>query len=186
MTSQAALIPLPAIRKCTRCKEILPLAEFYNCKSGRDGLNAWCKKCFQAGVLRYAKTPKGRQVRNKTNARNRRKPYGRALALWHATRTRAEASGIEFTITVDWVRERVVRGYCELSGIKFDFSAAGTKSRGLPYSPSIDKVDSYRGYTPDNCRVICWAFNCAFGHWGEDVFVRMFKEYLIHKQGIHQ
>lgn len=181
MAIQATLIPLPAVRKCTKCKAILPLAEFYNNKTGRDGLSAWCKECFQKAVLQYAKTPKGRAVRNKTNANTRRKPYGRALMLWHAARTRAQKNGLEFTITVEWVRERVMAGRCELSGLPFDFSVIGKKSNGKPYSPSIDKKDAFRGYTPDNCRVICWAFNVAFGHWGEEVFIRMFQAYLAHK-----
>jgi hypothetical protein len=181
MAFQAALIPLPAIRKCTKCKETFSLSEFYNNKTGRDGLNAWCKKCVQACILRYAKTPKGRAVRNKTNKNTRRKPYGRALVLWHAARVRAHKNALDFTLTVEWVREKVMAGHCELSGIPFDFSEIGKKSNAKPYSPSIDKINSHRGYTPDNCRVICWALNSAFGHWGEEEFVKIFTSYLNYK-----
>ena len=181
MALQATLIPLPAVRKCTKCKNILPLAEFYKHTTGRDGLNAWCKPCFKQLVLKYAATPKGRKVRNKTNARNRLKVNGRVLALWHAARARAESRNLEFTLTKQWVLERLQRGVCEISGEKFDYSAPGRKASSNPYAPSIDKIDANRGYTPDNCRVICWAFNMAFGYWGEATFLTLFKAYLAHK-----
>jgi len=158
------------------------LTGFFKNKGKPLGLSSWCKKCCQAAVLKYAKTPKGLRVRNKTNANNRRKPFGRALAMWHGARTRAQKNGLEFTLTVEWARERVLHGRCELSGIPFDFSEIGKKSNAKPYSPSIDKINAHRGYTPDNCRVICWALNSAFGHWGEEEFVKIFNTYLKHKE----
>ncbi|KKM65656.1 hypothetical protein LCGC14_1489090 [marine sediment metagenome] len=33
-----------------------------------------------------------------------------------------------------------------------------------------NEQNSSKGYTEDNCRVILWALNAAFGSWGEAVF----------------
>jgi hypothetical protein len=59
-------------------------------------------------------------------------------------------------------------GMCELSGIPF----AGGKinnSRARPFFPSIDRINSCKGYTKDNVRFVCCAVNLALNDFGEDV-----------------
>ena len=34
-------------KKCTKCKEVKSLDEFYNSKGGKDGRSTWCKSCFK-------------------------------------------------------------------------------------------------------------------------------------------
>jgi hypothetical protein len=36
--------------------------------------------------------------------------------------------------------------------------------------PSIDRIDSSKGYTPDNCRVVLWIINQAKNDISEDDF----------------
>ncbi len=72
---------------------------------------------------------------------------------------------MDFDLTKDWIQSRL-EGVCELSGMPFDFLAA---PRDI-FTPSIDRVNSELGYTQDNCRVIVWALNAAFGTWGEAAF----------------
>lgn len=35
-------------KTCTKCKQELPVIEFYNCKQTRDKLQSWCKACVKA------------------------------------------------------------------------------------------------------------------------------------------
>lgn len=37
-----------------------------------------------------------------------------------------------------------------------------------PQSPSIDRRDNNKGYTEDNCRVVCYWYNMAKGPWEEE------------------
>lgn len=85
------------------------------------------------------------------------KPENRADRIYRACRARAEKKGIEFALTVEWIAERIRAGVCEATGLPIRLDGVG---RG-PWSPSVDRVDSTKGYTPDNCQVTVWAFNAA-------------------------
>ena len=67
--------------------------------------------------------------------------------LFDTARKRARANGAEFSITVDDV---VVPEFCPLLGIKL---APGDGVAG-PCSPSLDRIDSDKGYIPGNVWVL--------------------------------
>jgi hypothetical protein len=73
---------------------------------------------------------------------------------------RSKKKGLECTLTREWVIERITQGCCEVTGIRF------VKGKGYgpsSYSATIDRIDPVKGYTPDNCRMVIWAFNCFKG-----------------------
>ena len=76
------------------------------------------------------------------------------LALVSYARKRARKKGLEFSLTKEWALDRWT-GCCEITGIKFEKGAAG----GENFSASIDRKDSRKGYTPDNCRFIAKGIN---------------------------
>lgn len=63
-------------------------------------------------------------------------------------------------------------GRCEITGIRFGFYEGSIGGR-RPWSPSLDRIDSSKGYTPDNCRLVCTCVNLAMSEWPDDVFLRM-------------
>jgi hypothetical protein len=63
-----------------------------------------------------------------------------------AARTRARKLGREFSITAADIR---VPEFCPILGIRLE-KRPGAHSG----SPSLDRIDSARGYTPDNIQVI--------------------------------
>lgn len=71
-------------------------------------------------------------------------------------------------LTLDLLRHMAERsgGRCEVSGMPFYF---GSEPRH-PQQPSIDRIDSTRGYEPDNVRLVCLAVNYCMSQWGESVF----------------
>lgn len=88
--------------------------------------------------------------------------------LLQSAKRRSKKHNIECTITVEWIQERLDRGVCEATGIRFIIE--GGKGHGTnPNAPSVDRRDSTLGYTPENTRVVILAFNMACGTWGEDV-----------------
>ena len=72
---------------------------------------------------------------------------------------------MECTLTVEWIEQRLLQGVCEVTGIAFEM-----KGDRRPFMPSIDRIDSGKGYTPDNCRVVLWIINAAKQALPEDDF----------------
>lgn len=91
---------------------------------------------------------------------------------------RAKAKGWEFDLTISWINAKMAAGVCELSGLPF--TPRGKKG---PCAPSLDRRDSSKGYTQDNCRVIAWALNAAFNDWGEQAAREVWAAYLTRNPG---
>jgi hypothetical protein len=72
---------------------------------------------------------------------------------------------MECTLTVEWIEQRLLQGVCEVTGIAFVIGS--TKH---PFLPSVDRIDSDKGYTPDNCRIVLWIINAAKQALPEDDF----------------
>jgi hypothetical protein len=69
-------------------------------------------------------------------------------------------------------------GRCEVSGMKLHTVWQGKRH---PMAPSIDRIDSTKGYVRGNCRVVCYAVNVAMLHWGEDVFGQIATGWVLNK-----
>jgi len=99
----------------------------------------------------------------------------RAQCLGANARTRSRNRGITFTLdsSVSDIQRRIDLGVCEITGTPFDLSP------GRKYnSPSLDRINSKRGYEHDNVRVVCHAMNAAMGDWGEEKVFSMFSNWL--------
>ena len=62
----------------------------------------------------------------------------------------SSGKNIEFSLTpfnIDWPQ------YCPVLGLRLDYFRKGRGSH-YDYSPSLDRVDPAKGYTPENTRVI--------------------------------
>lgn len=92
--------------------------------------------------------------------------------MYQRAKDRARRRELPFTLSferfVDVLRR--CNGYCEVSGIAFDFH---DQARIAPFAPSLDRVEAARGYTNGNIRIVCNCVNAALGNWGEDVFWKM-------------
>jgi hypothetical protein len=40
-----------------------------------------------------------------------------------------------------------------------------------PYGPSLDRINSQKGYVRGNVRLVCTAVNFGLGQWGDEVFL---------------
>jgi hypothetical protein len=98
--------------------------------------------------------------------RYRQTATGRAAQLQSNAKRRAQEKGIPFDLDRLDLIERITAGRCEVTGLPFDLAAGA----GLnPWAPSIDRIDSTKGYTPDNVQVVVSAYNIAKGPWSDDV-----------------
>lgn len=105
-----------------------------------------------------------------------------ATALMNNARKASQRRGVEFGLSRDDMAALVDRakGCCEVSGLPF-VQAFG-KQPGIgserdvgrrPWAASLDRIDNAKGYTLDNCRLVCCVTNLAMNEWGEDVLRRL-------------
>ncbi|MDE2097098.1 MAG: hypothetical protein KGL39_07620 [Patescibacteria group bacterium] len=107
--------------------------------------------------------PEWRQT-ERTNLKARR-PWHQSLLN---ARNRAAKKGYEFDLTREWAAATWT-GFCAVSGLPFVFG----KQRRFPFSPSIDRIDSSRGYTQDNCRFVLFAVNSLKGNGTDEEMVKI-------------
>lgn len=69
---------------------------------------------------------------------------------------------------------------CALTHIEFDLNLYKNKQEN-PFRPSMDRIDSSKGYTKDNIRLVCVAVNFALNEFGEETFKQICKSYLLNK-----
>jgi len=131
-----------------------PLSNFFRRSDGCNALRSWCKACQTHQQREYRQTPKGRA--SGLRACKKWKKRNPASVLVNQCGARAKKKGMECSITLEWVEQKLLAGFCEVTGIAFVME--GDRH---PFLPSIDRIDSNKGYTPNNCRVVLWIINAA-------------------------
>ena len=121
-------------RYCPHCKVVKPSIEFDECHSTSDGLQSWCRGC--------------------SSTRLTKAPWA-YLAFWTA-KNRAKSKGIEFSLKVEDI---VVPAVCPVLGIPLYTN----KGKAGPNSPSLDRIDNTKGYTPENIQIISYRANVIKG-----------------------
>lgn len=143
---------------CKKCQTEKPLAEFYGCKSNRDGKAGSCKDCAKKRESSYRNTPAFLEAERKRGAKRYSDVRGRAQHLLH----RAKHSKDGCTLTAQDVITGIERGSCPVTGVPFDLRKASRHSRN-PFAPSLDRINPKLGYTPENTRVVIWHYNAMKG-----------------------
>ena len=112
-------------------------------------------------------------------------PRGRMNSMWHTLKKGAEQRGLDFEISQDWLYNKILLGRCEKTGIPFVLDADehedSVTSKGQvrnPWAPSIDRIDSTKGYTEENCVIVCYVYNMAKGAFDESVVEQFCRGYL--------
>lgn len=85
--------------------------------------------------------------------RKKHLPRLRHYNLWNNCRQRAKKKGLEFTLEKSDI---VVPEFCPILGIKLEHGFSETSRE---CSPSVDRINLDKGYTPDNIQVISYLAN---------------------------
>ena len=72
-------------------------------------------------------------------------------------------------------------GCCALTGIKFLTEKSDIHSR-RPFTPSIDRIDTNKGYTIDNIRLVCSIVNIALSDFGDEAFATMCNSFVANNK----
>ena len=172
------------MKTCTKCDEEKPLDEFYRDRRSPQGRNSRCKPCVsELGRKRYHRDlEKSRTYRRIYAKTHRRTIRGRAASLINQAKCRARLQGVNCTLNTEWAMARLKQGYCEISRFPFDMSMGHGRWKRQPFTPSIDRLNAGGDYTPENCRVVCWALNMAMSNWGLDPVLKIARA-LVEEHG---
>lgn len=176
-----------AMKQCRKCKEFLPLTLFYKKADSKDGLINQCKSCkiicnrewkranpdkVKAHKRQYKKT-------NKKQVGNERKRYyqkhkERILSRMEQERTgkegyiktmlatakqRAKNATLEFNLDVEYLLS-IATDHCPVDGTPFDWFRQLKQDKSLNLAiPSLDRVDSSKGYIKGNVKIIGFKWN---------------------------
>lgn len=147
---------------CKKCGEEKSAEQFaYNAKGRRTMRCRGCTNLYMRGKKQDRK-PKSSAEFRKWRLNNRGK------ALCASARYRASTKGLPFQLNAAEIQYRIDRGFCEATAIPFDLGPERTWN-----SPSLDRIDSTKGYTTDNVRVVLWAMNAMANTWGEDTILNV-------------
>ncbi len=86
----------------------------------------------------------------------------RAQRLYGNAYKRAKECGwpeLDFSST--WLEEKILAGYCEVTGIPFDLTSVTNSSVHAknPWVPSIDRIDSGKPYSRNNVQIVVYMYN---------------------------
>ena len=150
-------------KKCCICKEEKPLSGFSKNLASKDGLQYKCRPC-DVEYQRKRKAADPQKVINysKQYQQNKRKDFDyRLQMLINASKQRAKLKSRQHSINVDDLKAIYPKdGCCPIFGMKLEFNSAGFREN----SPSIDRIDSQKGYTKDNIQIISWKANRIKGY----------------------
>ena len=103
--------------------------------------------------------------------------YKKALkTCFVEAKKRAVKNNLEFSIEFDDLCLRYKEPYCFLSNIPYFQCKKFSKN---PFNPSIDRIDSNKGYTKENTRVVAACINNAMNEWGEEILQFISVNYML-------
>ncbi len=168
------------IKTCTKCGDTKPIDQFYT-RADCKNRSSKCMPCYRQ------QQNESRRIRLRTRRKNsiykakeffyeNNTPRGRARQLRRDIKKRSKAKGYEFSLSLDWLTERIKSGCCK-TGISFVLCRDGNNV-AHPFAPSVDRIDGKRGYTEDNCQVVVWIYNAAKNSFDERYVIEFAKRLL--------
>ena len=94
-------------------------------------------------------------------------------ALYHNNKMRAQRKGRTFELTVDYIEKLLEPMICSRRGHELSWTWDGPGPN--PWAPSIDRIDSAKGYTPGNVQLVSWIYNQCKGVWSDDVVAQFLR-----------
>ena len=168
-----------SIKRCTKCQQEVPEDQIKK---------SWCKDCKREYERNWKrkKYQNNKEWREKERLRRKRyrTTYEKKARLnessprrflrgkWENIRKTVKKYGHDLAIDLDflcclWEEQR---GICALTGLQM------TTKFHCPYSVSPDRIDSGKGYIPDNVQLVCKAINLAKNNLDNERIIRWIED----------
>jgi hypothetical protein len=143
------------MKTCQICKIDKEESSFGKDKSKFDGYRIYCSDCLKKQYrLRHPQKEKIAFNYNlwRKNNRQKLKISNPNISLLESSKYRARKLGIQHTLKISDIKIPTI---CPVFGIPLQVSS----KRPSHNSPSIDRIDNNKGYTPDNIVIVSWRAN---------------------------
>ena len=107
------------------------------------------------------------------SSRNRYSVRTKAVNMLNGAKGRAKKKGLGCDLTVEWILDKLDGHRCEVTGIQFDFRGPPKGVSNNRFAPSLDRIDSDKGYTKDNVQVVVWQYNAAKSEYTTEEFIEL-------------
>ena len=151
------------VHTCPRCNAPKSLSAFSKNKGKPNGRNSWCKQCASehSRILVQSSPEKSK--------------HRLLLYMYHGSKRRAREKGLEHSITVDYLYT-IIPEKCPYLDIEINWqSSAGTGIKTGPRynGPSIDRIDSSKGYVEGNVLIVSFRANSIKNNANETELIKM-------------
>jgi len=137
-------------------------------------------QAYEKAVSGMARVP----AKDTSEAVRKSSPHETAKMLMKSVIKNAKPRGLSVEITESDICDALERagGRCEVTGIAFSATEEEEVSgkRRRMWLPSLDRIDSRRGYETDNIRVVCSAVNVAMSNFGDHLFMKIAAAAVTH------
>ena len=169
-------LPLEQFGKDSNKKD----GKHHRCKACQLAYNRQWKKANPDKVNLYnkeARTRESKQARDRRLERNREHYYknreiilpqlkqartgkeGYLKTMLRGAKSRAKENNLEFDIDLQYLQS-VATDCCPVDGLPFDWERRLETNKFLPLAtPSLDRIDSSKGYIKGNVKIIGWKWN---------------------------
>jgi len=156
---------------CNICREVKEESCFAFSDNKR-GKRYECKLCYN----KKSRAKDRVVIRTKEKARYE-DPKFRFTFLVRNAKQRAKEKGFDFEIDKEFVEHLYEKQnkVCAVTNRPFVFETNGVENRHM-YSPSIDRVDSSKGYTKDNIQLVTYHYNLAKSVYTHEDLLQMLKD----------
>ena len=137
-------------KTCRVCGKTKPLSQCVRKAESADGYAHLCLNCSRLKGKEY-------RISGRDSAGRRANPVGTQLARMIASsRVRAKEKGIDHDLDVEYLRS-ITPSHCPYLGIELRWevqNGLGVQNKVYPNSPSLDRIDSSKGYIKGNVAIV--------------------------------
>lgn len=141
-------------KKCSSCQFDKSFDEMIKSKVNKNGIGSYCKDCMKIKSINFReKNPIQQMLSNCKSSAKRR--------------------NIVFDLQLE---DLVIPTYCKYLGIQLEFNVGNGL---LPQTPSIDRIDTNKGYTKDNIQIISHKANALKSDLNIDTLIYFANQILL-------
>ena len=107
-------------------------------------------------LCKYARDYRSSNPENTAKINKRWRAKNPESFMLSTAKYRAKKRNLEFNLTLIKLKELLKPMICSVTSIKLSWKEVEYRN---PYRPSIDRIDSSKGYTEDNIQIVAWIYN---------------------------
>jgi hypothetical protein len=106
-------------------------------------------------------SPEVREKRRQQENKRVSTIHGRATRMLTTAKSRAKRDRLKIDLDYAWLLKKLKAGRCEVTDVVFDLAPNTHGYKTNLDAPSIDRIDSKKGYLKSNCQLVTWQYNAA-------------------------